>query len=177
MAAIIFTISVAVACGSALMTMRDNIFRNPFAHALIKNEIFADETYRKPLFTRLAGIFNNTPLNVPDFAKSVVLHPGAGLLTADPARAVHNDLFIFMLLHHFNRFRQLVTERVCRDLQRILEVPHFIFIVVAHINEYRVRIVQHGVHFCRFQVITHIAGVKVRIINPIRHNAFANFHA
>ena len=158
------------------MAMCDNIFRDPFAHTLIKDKVFTDKTYRKPLFTRLAGILNNTALNVPDFAKSIVFHPGAGFLTADPTRAVHHDFFIFMRLHHFNSFRQLVAERVCRYLQRILEMTHLIFIVVAHINEYRFRIVQHGVYFCSLEIIPHVAGVKVWIVNTIRHDTFADFH-
>lgn len=105
MAAVIFAICMAVAGGSTLMAMRNNIFRDPFAHPLVKNKVFTHEAHRKSLFSRLAGIFNNTAFNVPDFTKSIVFHPGTGLLTTYAARAVHNDFFIFMLLHHFNRFR------------------------------------------------------------------------
>ena len=56
-------------------------------------------------------------------------------------------------------------------------MAHFIFVVVAHIDKYRVRIVQHGVNFCRFQVVADVAGIEGRIVNPVRDDTIADLHA
>ena len=114
---------------------------------------------------------------MPDFIKTVVFHPGTGFFAADPPCAIHNDLFVFMLLHHLNRFRQLFTESVGRNFHRILEVAHFIFVVVTHIDEHCIRIVEHRVHFSGLEVLPHIRGIEARIVDAIRHNTLTHLHA
>ena len=106
MAAIIFTVGMAVARRTALVAVRDNLIRYTFAHPLVKNKIFANKTHRQALLARLTGVFNNSALDMPDFVESVMFHPGTGLFTTNAAGAVHDDFFIFMCLHHLNCFWQ-----------------------------------------------------------------------
>lgn len=91
-----------------------------------------------------------------DFSETIMLHPGAGFFTADTAGAVHDDIFIFMFLHHLNGLRQLIAKSICRDLQRVLEMADLILVMVAHINKDRVRVVQHRVNFSGLQIIPHV---------------------
>ncbi len=114
---------------------------------------------------------------MPDFIEALMLHVCAGFFAADPPGAVHDNFLVLMLLHHLNRFRQLLAEGVCRDFKRVFKMAHFIFVVVTHIDKHGVGIVEHGVNVGRFQVLTHIAGVKRRVVNAVGHNAFAHFQA
>ncbi len=177
MAPVVFTVGVAVARRAALMAVRNHVVRDTLAHTFVKHEVFTDETHRQPLFARFAGVFDDATFDMPDFLETVMTHERARLLTADAAGAVHDNFFVFVLLHHLDGFRQLFTERIRRDLQRILEMAHFIFIVVTHIDEHRVRIVKHGVHFRRLEIFAHVARVKGRIVNAVRHDAVTHFHA
>ena len=114
---------------------------------------------------------------MPDFIETTVFHPGTGFFTADPTGAVHNDFFIFMFLHHLDGFWQLFTERISRNFQCVLEMPHFVFVVITHIDKYGVRIVQHRVHFCRFEILAHVTGIERRIVNAVRHDTLTHLHA
>ena len=177
MAAIIFTVGMAVARRTALVAMRDNLIRYTFAHPLVKNKIFANKTHRQALLARLTGVFNNSALDMPDFVESVMFHPGTGLFTTNAAGAVHDDFFIFMCLHHLDCFWQLLTEGICRNFERVFNVPHFILIVVTHVDKQCIGIVKHGVHFRRLQILTNIAGIKVRIVNTVGNDTIADLHA
>ena len=126
---------MAVARRAALVAVRDNLIRYTFAHPLVKNKIFANKTHRQALLARLTGVFNNSTLDMPDFVESVMLHPGTGLFTTNAAGAVHDDFFIFMCLHHLDCFWQLLTEGICRNFERVFKVPHFILIVVTHVDK------------------------------------------
>ena len=101
------------------------------------------------MFPRFAGVFNNAAFDMPDFIESAMFHPGTGLFATNTTGAVHHDFFIFMRLHHLNRFRQLLTEGISRNFERVFKMPHFVFIVVAHVDKQRIWIVKHGVHFRR----------------------------
>src|SRR5688572_28680976 len=59
-AIIIGTIGVIVAWLTALMAFGNDIFRNPFAQALIKNKIFPDEFGRKIFGLYLPYIINDS---------------------------------------------------------------------------------------------------------------------
>ncbi|SPX54141.1 Uncharacterised protein [Klebsiella pneumoniae] len=72
-----------------------------------------------------------------------------------------------MVLHHFHGFRQLVAEGIRRDLQRVFEMAHLIFIVVAHIDKHGIRIVKHRVDFRRLEILPHIGGVKRGIVDAV----------
>ncbi len=159
------------------MAMGDHIVRNTLSHPLIKDEVLTDKAYRQPLLTRATGILNDPALDMPDLVEAFVFHVRAGFFTADPPGAVHDNFLVLMLLHHLNRFWQLLTESIRRDFECVFKVAHFIFVVVTHIDKHGVGIVKHGVHIGRFQVFAHIAGVKRRIVNAVGHNAFTHFQA
>ncbi|CCJ97710.1 hypothetical protein BN130_173 [Cronobacter malonaticus 507] len=176
MAAVVFTVGVAVARRAALVAVRDHVVRNTLAHTFVKHEVFTDETHRQPLFARFAGVFDDAAFNMPDFLETVVTHERARFFTADAAGTVHDNFLVFVVLHHLDGFRQLFTKRIRRDLQRVFEMAHFIFVVVTHIDEHGVRIVKHGVHFRRLEIFTHVARVKRRIVDAVRHDAVTHFH-
>ena len=82
-----------------------------------------------------------------------------------------------MFLHHLNRLGQLLAKGIGRDFHRVLEMPHFVFIVVTHINEHGIRIVQHRIHFRSLEIFTDIRRVKLGIVDTVRHDAFTHLHA
>ncbi|CCJ92130.1 hypothetical protein BN132_4058 [Cronobacter turicensis 564] len=159
------------------MAMRDHVIRDTLAHTLVEHEVFTDEAHRQPLFARFTRILNDAAFDMPDLLETVMPHKCARFFTADAAGAVHDDFLVSVLFHHLDGFRQLFAKRIRRDLQRVLEMAHFIFIVVTHIDKYRVGIVKHGVDFRRLEIVAHVAGVKGRIVNAVRHDAVTHFHA
>ncbi|MPN38339.1 hypothetical protein SDC9_185863 [bioreactor metagenome] len=56
-------------------------------------------------------------------------------------------------------------------------MAHFVFVVVTHINEQRIRVVEHRVHFRGLEIVADIAGIKTRVLNAIRHNPLTHFHS
>ena len=177
MAAIVQAVSMGVARRAALMTVRDNVIGDPLAHPFIKDKVFANETHRQPLLTGATGVLDDATLDVPDLIEAVMLHPGAGFFTANAAGAIHDNFLVFMVLHHFHGFRQLVAEGIRRDLQRVFEMAHLIFIVVAHIDKHGIRIVKHRVDFRRLEILPHIGGVKRGIVDAVGDDTIANFQA
>ena len=114
---------------------------------------------------------------MPDLIETVMLHPGAGFFTANTAGAIHNNFLVFVVLHHFHGFRQLVAEGIRRDLQCVFEMTHLIFIVVTHIDKYRIRIVKHGIDVRRLEIIPNIGGIERGIVDAIGDNTVTHFQA
>ncbi len=57
------------------------------------------------ILTNLFCIIDNTALQVKYMIETVMQHVGARLLATDATRAIHDNVLVFMLLHHFNRHR------------------------------------------------------------------------
>ncbi|MNT68525.1 hypothetical protein D3C72_2067660 [compost metagenome] len=94
------------------MTIGDHIVRNSLAHTLVKHKVFANKLQRQPLFFCLTRILDNAAFHVIDVLEAVMQHIGTGFFTADAAGAVHDNIFVFIVLQHLNRHRQLVAESV-----------------------------------------------------------------
>ena len=177
MAAIVQAVSMGVARRAALMTVRDNVIGDPLAHPLIKDKVFTNEAHRQPLLAGATGVLDDATLDVPDLIEAVMLHPGAGFFTANAAGAIHDNFLVFMVLHHFHGFRQLVAEGIRRDLQRVFEMAHLIFIVVAHIDKHGIRIVKHRVDLSRLEIVSDVGGVEGGIVDAVGNDAVTHFQA
>src|SRR5476651_1116021 len=121
---VVFAVGMVITRGAALVTMRDHVIRNTFAHALIKDKILAFKFNRQTLLFRPARIFNNAAFDVIHIFKPVVQHVSAGFFTADPASAVHDNFLFFVFFQHINGHWQLIAESVRWHFDRFVEMPY-----------------------------------------------------
>ncbi|STI76528.1 Uncharacterised protein [Escherichia coli] len=126
---------MAVARRAALVAMRDNLIRYTFAHPLVKNKIFANKTHRQALLARLTGVFNNSASICQTLLNPLCFIQALAFSQRMPPVQYMTIFFIFMCLHHLDCFWQLLTEGICRNFERVFKVPHFILIVVTHVDK------------------------------------------
>src|SRR5574343_1482081 len=98
MTSVTFTLGMGVANGATLMTMRNNILRNPLSPPVIKNKVLPNKFRLQLLSLDFVGIMNNSSFQVIHFFKTFVQHIGAGFFASDSARAIHHHIFIFLPL-------------------------------------------------------------------------------
>ena len=55
-------------------------------------------------------------------------------------------------------------------------MPHFIFIMVAHINDDSILIVNHCIVFSRIDIFTFFTKIKYLIIQAIGYNLFSDLY-
>src|SRR5690242_717669 len=99
MAGIINTIYMGITRLAALVTMSDDVFRDPLSQPFIKYEVFTDKFILKVLFLRLIAVMNNAPFQVEYIFEAMVKHKGRGFLAADASGAIHDDILILLILH------------------------------------------------------------------------------
>jgi hypothetical protein len=105
MTAIIPAIRMQVCRLPALMTCCDNVFRDPFSQAFIKNKVLPDEFAFKPLLFYLAGIVDDPPFEVEHVLKPMMKHKGRSFFTTYATGTIHDYAFFFLILHHLYRHR------------------------------------------------------------------------
>ena len=108
--------------------------------------------------------------------KSIVQHEGTGLLTADAARTIHDDIMVLFILHHIHYHGQLLTKSITWYLYCFFKMPHFIFIMIAHVNNNGLFFLQHVIHLLCIYISTFIFHAEVRIMYAIGHDLITYFY-
>ncbi len=135
-AAIIFTVGMAVARRAALVAMRDNLIRYTFAHPLVKNKNFLPiKRTGKPCSRALRAYSIIPPSICQTLLNPLCFIRALAFSQRMPPVQYMTIFFIFMCLHHLDCFWQLLTEGICRNFERVFKVPHFILIVVTHVDK------------------------------------------
>src|SRR5689334_3698985 len=101
MTGIIYTVHMGIGWLAALMAMSNDLFGDTFAQSLIKNKILPVKFYTQIFFFGLVHIIDDTTLEMKDIFKSFVQHISRSFFTTDTAGAIHNDVLVLVLLHHF----------------------------------------------------------------------------
>src|SRR6476469_8137325 len=100
MTAIIAAIRMRICRSAALMTLGNHLIADPFAQAVIKNEIFTLELILQSLLFYFIGIMNNSAFKMKYIFKPLMKQVCTGLFTADATGAVHNDVFVLIGFQH-----------------------------------------------------------------------------
>ncbi len=130
----------------------------------------------QPFLFYLVHIIDDTSFQVKHIFKSLVQHIRTCLFTTDAACTIHDDVFIFISLHHVHGHRKLFPKCITGYFNGILKMPHFIFIMIPHINHHRIRIVGELVKLFRINITSFIGHIKVGIFNAIGHNFLTHFN-
>src|SRR5690606_2428991 len=129
---------------TALMAMTDDLLSYFFSKAAIKNKILSQEFIGQMILFYFIGILYNTAFQVKYIFKSIVQHISAGFLAPDTSGAIHDDVLILLFFEHIYCHGQLLTKCITGYFYGIFKMPHFIFIMIAHVNNYGIGI------FCQF---------------------------
>ena len=144
---------------------------------MIEDEILSDELVVKTLLFDLSGIFYNPALQLEDILESLVFVICTGLLTADASCTIHDQVLVFfMFLEVFLDDGQGIAEGVHIRCDRSLEMPDLAFVVVAHIDQYRIGIFDQGVELFSIYVHTLIGDVKSVVIKAISDDLVAHLY-
>src|SRR5215203_509025 len=105
MTAVISTIYMGVGWLSTLVAFGNNLICDPLSQPIIKDKVLSTEFYSQALFLYLVGIIDNTTFKVKYVSKSLVQHISTGLLTANTAGTVHNNVFVLCVFQHIGSHR------------------------------------------------------------------------
>src|SRR5688500_10327085 len=105
MAAVVCAVHMCIGWQAALVTAGNYIIGDSFTQAVIKYKIFPDEFAAQSFFFDLPCILDNTSFQVEDMLKSLVKHEGGCFFAADTSSAIHDDVPVLFVLHHFHRHR------------------------------------------------------------------------
>lgn len=112
MTAVILAIRMIIARRTALMTGADDIIRDAFPHSFVEYKILSYEFVFETFLFDLTCVFDDATLQLVDVAKTFVSHPRAGLFTADPTGAIHDDVFVAVTDKKIFHYLELLAERV-----------------------------------------------------------------
>ena len=168
MAGLIGTVHMRVAGFAALVAMGDDLIGNPFATAVVKYKVLAAEFVLQPLCFRLTGILDDAALQLIDLFKAFVFIVGAGLFTTYAARAVHNQFFVFFMVFKvvFDKIKG-IAEGIYIWGDRIFKMPDLALIMVAHIHQDGIFILNERIKGFGIQVNPFIGHIKGVIVQPI----------
>src|SRR5690349_19016115 len=105
MTGIVHTIHMCIGRLAALMTMSNDLVGNSLSQTLIKNKILSMKFYIEPFFFGLVHIIDNAALEMKYILKSFVQHISRSFLATDTAGTIHNDILVFIFLHHIGGHR------------------------------------------------------------------------
>src|SRR5215213_4670268 len=94
------TVYMCIGRLSTLVAFGNNLICDPLSQPVVKDKVLSMEFYSQALFFYLVGIVDNTTFKVKYIFKPLVQHISTGLLTANTAGTVHNNVFILCLLQH-----------------------------------------------------------------------------
>src|SRR5579859_6422820 len=137
MACFIPAIGMGIGRAPALMATGDDLRADALPEPVVEYKVLALEFVLQPLVLYRICIMNDPALQVIYMLEPLMKQVGAGLLAPDASRTVHDDILVFVVLHHIRRHGELFPESIGGDLYGILKMAYFIFVVVAHVDDDR----------------------------------------
>ena len=109
-----------------------------------------------------------------DILEPPVLEVGRCLFTPYAPRAIHHDVLLLLPLQHVFDHLDFFAKRI--DFRRDCphEMPHLALVMIAHVNQNRVRLRRQLVERSRIEVHTAIRDIEGLVVQPIRHNLGPN---
>src|SRR5688572_26888208 len=100
MTGIIHTVNMSICWFTTLVTLGNDFISDPFTKSLIKDEILPMKFITQVFLPYLVSIVDNPALQVKYILKSFMKHIRRRFFTTDTTCAIHDDVCIFLILHH-----------------------------------------------------------------------------
>jgi len=153
---------------------RNDFVTDPLTEPLVEDEVLPPKTVRQTTLLHLVCVLDDPTFEVPYVREAVVLEPGARLLAADATRAIQGDLLVPMDTQQFRCSLQLIAESHDIRRDRSFEVPDLRLVVVAHVDDDRVRIIDVLIHLFGREVLANVGDIERRIIESVSHDLRAD---
>src|SRR3954463_2743112 len=111
------------------------MFGNSLPQPIVEHEILTDKFTFKIILFDLFSIVYYAAFKMENIIKTIVKHISAGFFATYAPGTIHNNVFIFFILEHVNSHWQLLPESIAGNFYRVYKMSHFIFIMVAHIDD------------------------------------------
>ena len=133
MAAIVMAIGVVITWLATLMAFGNNIFCNTLSQSIVKYKIFSNKPAFQSLLFYLLCIVDDATFQMENLVEPIVQHVGTCFFATYAASAVHDDVFLFVSLHHINSHGQLFTKSIGRNFNGLIKMAHLKFVMVTHV--------------------------------------------
>lgn len=134
-ASFVGAIELSVRGFTTLVAVGDDVLADAFTQALVEDEVFAEVFILQAQCFALAGILNDASVYHADVLEATVEVISTGFLATDTAGAVHHDGLVFFVGEHVFYYRQEIAEVGDVWPDGAFEVANFTFVVVAHVND------------------------------------------
>ncbi len=170
MASVIRAIHMPVGGCSALVALCDDLTGNTLTEALVEDKVHTLKLIGQPFLFRLVCVFDDPSVELVHLFESAVLHIRARFFAANAACAIHDDGFVFLRFQHFGHQGQRLPESRHIGAQGPFKMPHFAFVVVAHIDHNGIRVIGQFIKFPGRQVFSPFCHIKTRVVQTIGHD-------
>ena len=170
MTAFIPAIGMGICRPAALMTAGDDVRADPFAQAVVENEVFAFEFILQPFLLYGISVVDDSSFQVKYIGKPPVEKISAGLFAADAAGAVHDDVAVLVLPEQIGGQGQLLPESIRGDFNGILKMSHFILIVITHIYNDGGGVIRQQIEFHGVDILPFPAHVECGVFDTVGHD-------
>ena len=154
MTGFIGTIDMDITGLSALMTMSDDILRDPLSQPIVEHKILSNEFALETLLFYLSCVVDDSAFQMVNMIKAFMQQVSARFFTTNTTGAIHDNIFVLFVLHHVNSHRQLVAESVAWNFNRIFEMTHFQLVVISHIDHHSFGIFHQFIHLLRIHIMS-----------------------
>ena len=153
----------------------DNVVRNAFGHAFVKDEVDPAEPVLQAVLLDLAGVFDDAAFQLVHVGKPFVLEVSAGFFAPNAARAIEHDVFVFLVLKQGLHLLDFVAKGFRGGQDCTFEVADFALVVVAHVHHDGVRLAGQSVEFFGVDVFSAIGHIETVVVEAVCHNLVPDF--
>ena len=127
------------------------------------------------MFPNLAGVINNSAVELIDVVEALVLEPGRGFFAANATGTVEKDFAVLLSSQQARHLLQFFAEGVHIREEGPFEVADFAFVMVAHVHYQGSGFFHGGVEFGRVEVASYLGGIKSRVVDSVGYDFGTDF--
>ena len=127
------------------------------------------------MFPNLAGVINNSAVELIDVVEALVLEPGRGFFAANATGTVEKDFAVLLSSQQARHLLQFFAEGVHIREEGPFEVADFAFVMVAHVHYQGSGFFHGGVEFGRVEVASYFGGIKSRVVDSVGYDFGTDF--
>ena len=176
MASRVGTIHMLVAWFATLVTHSQDVFADPFTHAVVEHKILPQKSIGKVLGAHLPHIIDDAPVQLVDLRKTFMAQVGTGLFAADSTCAIQQHGLLFLAFQNLGHHRKLIAEGIGVRTNGPFKAAHFAFIVVAHVDHHCTGQIHRPIKLLGREVRAHIGYIKTAIGEAVGHQFGPNLH-